>query len=80
VHDHPDTATFHSDYFSHDGSRQDGKTGDQCLEPFIRHLPPDAIINVVGHSYGGDTAVEATGIRSNISAPISLRLCSQREN
>jgi pimeloyl-ACP methyl ester carboxylesterase len=58
VHDNPDTPTFHSEYFSHDGS---GQKGNEYLEPYIKNLPSNAVINLVGHSYGGDTAVEAAG-------------------
>jgi hypothetical protein len=56
-----DTTVFRSDYFSHDGLRGDTKDGGQHLESYIRQLPDNAVINLIGHSYGGDTATQVAG-------------------
>jgi hypothetical protein len=50
---HPDSPLSSSKYFSWDGTSPDG---GEMLPAFITQLPAGTIVNLIGHSYGGDTA------------------------
>lgn len=53
-----DNPTITSEYFSWDGTSPDG---GPALESYIASLAQGTTINLIGHSYGGDTAVNVAG-------------------
>jgi hypothetical protein len=63
---HPNTMTFMSKYFSYDETSPDG---GPSLSPYLAALPSGTTINLIGHSYGGDTAVN---LAASSGRPINL--------